>query len=123
MRPLAFTFPYFVVFAGVFFWAFVREAGIVNRAAKAAAKGGALGASFTGEVRVRPDQRVVSSGPYRWVRHPSYTAGILMIVGMAFALDSWLAAAISFATSLAGYSYRVSVEERALAGAIGAPYR
>src|SRR5438093_10152806 len=41
MRPLAFTFPYFVVFAGVFFWAFVREAGIVNRAAKAAAKGGA----------------------------------------------------------------------------------
>src|SRR5437867_8175166 len=41
MRPLAFTFPYFIVFAGVFFWAFVREAGIVIRASKAAARGGA----------------------------------------------------------------------------------
>ena len=182
MRPVAFTFPYFIVFAGVFLWAFVREAGMVNRASKAAARGDApadrgslrvvmltqalafgasfalawapfglfgyrllafwigvalilggaglrrlcfraLGASFTGEVRVRPDQRVVSSGPYRWVRHPSYTAGMLMIVGVAVAFGSWLGAAISLATSLAGYAYRVWVEERALADALGAPYR
>src|SRR5947209_10776018 len=74
----------------------------------------ALGASFTGEVRVRPDQRVVAAGPYRWVRHPSYTAGILMIVGVATALGSWVGATIAFVMSVAGYVYRVRVEERAL---------
>jgi len=37
----------------------------------------ALGRYFTVAVRVVEDQRVVDSGPYRWVRHPSYT-GLLV---------------------------------------------
>src|SRR2546421_720294 len=41
MRPLAYTFPYAVVFWVTFLWAFVREAGIVSRAQKGAAEGGA----------------------------------------------------------------------------------
>jgi protein-S-isoprenylcysteine O-methyltransferase Ste14 len=83
----------------------------------------ALGASFTGEVRVRPDQRVIVAGPYRWARHPSYTAGILMITGVATALGSWVGTAIGFALAVIGYIYRVRVEERALTATLGMAYR
>src|SRR5438034_7500267 len=36
-----------------------------------------LGASFTGDVRARADQAIVTTGAYALVRHPSYSAGIL----------------------------------------------
>lgn len=82
-----------------------------------------LGASFTGEVRVRPDQQVVSAGPYRWIRHPSYTAGILMITGTAVAMGSWIGSAIALVLTILGYAYRVRVEERALTATLGENYK
>ena len=82
----------------------------------------ALGQSFTGEVRVRPEQRVVTWGPYRWVRHPSYTAGMLMAVGVGLTLGTWLGALVALTLTLAGYLYRVRVEERALAETLGSSY-
>jgi protein-S-isoprenylcysteine O-methyltransferase Ste14 len=39
----------------------------------------ALGGAFRTTVEVEPGQTVVSTGPYRWIRHPSY-AGLLLIV-------------------------------------------
>ena len=39
----------------------------------------ALGGAFRTTVEVDPDQAVVTTGPYRWIRHPSY-AGLLLIV-------------------------------------------
>lgn len=81
-----------------------------------------LGEFFTGDVRARADQPVIDRGAYRWVRHPSYTAGILLFVGIGVALGSYASTAILAASALAVYSYRVSVEERALLAAIGEPY-
>ena len=40
-----------------------------------------LGEFFTIDVRVHRDQTVVERGPYRWVRHPSYTGLIMTFVG------------------------------------------
>lgn len=82
-----------------------------------------LGSSFTGEVRASADQVVVTRGAYAILRHPSYTAGILMNTGIGIALGSWASAGIQAAASLAAYSYRIAVEERALLAAIGEPYR
>jgi protein-S-isoprenylcysteine O-methyltransferase Ste14 len=83
----------------------------------------ALGESFTGEVRVRPGQHVVTNGPYRWVRHPSYSAGILLAIGIGVTLGTWLGAVAAGALTLIGYAYRVSVEERALLHGLGDSYR
>jgi protein-S-isoprenylcysteine O-methyltransferase Ste14 len=81
-----------------------------------------LGEYFTGDVRARHDQPVIMSGPYRLVRHPSYTAGIMMFTGIGLALGSWLATALVAIAAIATYTYRVTVEERALLETIGEPY-
>ena len=82
----------------------------------------ALGSSFTCDVTIRPGQEVVQSGPYRWIRHPSYTGGLLTVLGMLVCCCNFASlAALVFA--VAGYAYRIRVEERALAANLGPPYR
>jgi len=81
-----------------------------------------LGASFTGDVRASPDQEVVTRGAYAILRHPSYTAAIMLHTGVGIALGSWASALILAVASLAVYTYRITVEERALLAAIGEPY-
>jgi protein-S-isoprenylcysteine O-methyltransferase Ste14 len=82
-----------------------------------------LGASFTGDVRARPEQAIVTTGAYAIVRHPSYSAGILMNAGIGLALGSWGSTVVLVLTSVAVYSYRIKVEERALLAVLGEPYR
>lgn len=82
-----------------------------------------LGEYFTGDVRTRSSQPVIRSGPYRLVRHPSYTGGMLIFVGIGLALGSVLGLLLLTVTTLVGYGYRVAVEERALVAAVGEPYR
>ncbi len=82
-----------------------------------------LGALFTGDVRAVPDQSIVTTGAYAMVRHPSYSAGILINAGMGLALGSWGSTAVLVLASFAVYSYRIAVEERALLAAVGKPYQ
>lgn len=81
-----------------------------------------LGQYFTGDVRARPDQPVIRTGPYRLVRHPSYTAGMMMFIGIGLALGSWFSFALLTIATIATYCYRVVIEERALLDTIGEPY-
>jgi protein-S-isoprenylcysteine O-methyltransferase Ste14 len=82
-----------------------------------------LGDYFTGDVKALASQPVISSGPYRLVRHPSYTAGMMMGIGTGLALGSWVSFALLTLGTIATYGYRVGVEERALTDTIGEPYR
>jgi protein-S-isoprenylcysteine O-methyltransferase Ste14 len=82
-----------------------------------------LGTSFTGDVRAHPGQAIVRTGAYAVVRHPSYSAGILMNLGMGLALGSWGSAALLTLASVAVYSYRIVIEERTLLAVVGEPYR
>ena len=82
-----------------------------------------LGEYFTGDVTAKPDQPVITSGPYRLVRHPSYTAGMMMFIGVGLALGNWVSLALLTIATIATYSYRVAIEERALLETIGEPYR
>jgi protein-S-isoprenylcysteine O-methyltransferase Ste14 len=54
---------------------------------------------FSSAVRIQSErgQHVISDGPYRFVRHPGYTAALVVIVVNGVALGSWLAAAICWA--------------------------
>jgi protein-S-isoprenylcysteine O-methyltransferase Ste14 len=81
-----------------------------------------LGEYFTGDVRAKQDQPVIRSGPYRLVRHPSYTAAMMMFIGIGLSLGSWFSLILLTISSILVYGYRVSVEERALLTTIGQPY-
>lgn len=81
-----------------------------------------LGTSFTLEVSTRPGQKVVQSGPYRLMRHPSYTGGLLTVMGVLVCCINWASLA-ALILAVAGYAYRIKVEERALATDLGSPYR
>ena len=82
-----------------------------------------LGRAFTSMVETSPGQALVRSGPYRWVRHPAYTGSMLTLAGFGLAAGSWVAALLALAVAIAGYSYRVRVEERVLLEAFGDEYR
>jgi protein-S-isoprenylcysteine O-methyltransferase Ste14 len=71
---------------------------------------------FSSIVRIQSDrgQYVVTAGPYAFVRHPGYVAGVLLILASGIALGSWLAAAFVVATNLPFLLYRIVVEERVL---------
>jgi protein-S-isoprenylcysteine O-methyltransferase Ste14 len=82
-----------------------------------------LGKFFTGAVAVQSDHAVVDRGAYRWVRHPSYTGGMMMFTGIGLALGNWVSLTVLAILPAAAYVYRVRVEERALLESLGAPYR
>lgn len=82
-----------------------------------------LGKYFTGTVAVTPGQQVIQHGVYRLVRHPSYTAALLMVTGVGVALGNWISVAILFLAHAILYGIRVSVEERALLSTLGKPYQ
>ena len=40
-------------------------------------------------IEVAPDQRVISTGPYAFVRHPMYAGALVMLLATPLALGSW----------------------------------
>lgn len=82
-----------------------------------------LGPFFTVDVRVHPGQTVVDRGPYRWVRHPSYTGLIAIFVGLGLALDNWAALVVLAVVPTIGLLVRIRFEERVLLDGLGEQYR
>jgi protein-S-isoprenylcysteine O-methyltransferase Ste14 len=83
----------------------------------------ALGRAFRTTVEVDPGQDVVSTGPYRWVRHPSYSGLLLIVTGSGLAAGNWLALAICAVLPLPAVLRRIQVEEAELTGVLGDRYR
>jgi protein-S-isoprenylcysteine O-methyltransferase Ste14 len=82
-----------------------------------------LGGSFSTFVQVETDQAVVTGGPYRWVRHPSYTGLLLIALGFGLGAANWLSLAICAVVPALGLAPRIAVEESELARVLGDPYR
>ena len=81
-----------------------------------------LGHSFTVDVATRLGQEVVTRGPYRLVRHPSYSGSLLTIVGVLVACANPLAL-LGLVPAAIGYGYRIRVEEQVLSRDLGEAYR
>jgi len=78
-----------------------------------------LGRFFTVDVAIRDDHQLVVSGPFRVLRHPSYT-GVLGVVASLFLLfGNGIALGVGLAGVLFALLHRIRVEERALAVAFG----
>jgi protein-S-isoprenylcysteine O-methyltransferase Ste14 len=82
-----------------------------------------LGRSFRTTVEVDVAQPVMSRGPYRWVRHPSYTGVLLIAAGYGLALSTWPGLLVCLVLPEVAILRRIGVEEAELARVIGDPYR
>jgi protein-S-isoprenylcysteine O-methyltransferase len=81
-----------------------------------------LGRFFTVDVTIEKDHELVERGPFRLVRHPSYTGVLLAFVGFALTLRNWAALLIILVPIFAAFIRRMNVEEEALSRALGSRY-
>ena len=81
-----------------------------------------LGRFFSMLVSVQEGQLIVRKGPYRFIRHPSYTGALLTLTGIGLAVQSWGALLILLLIFGIVYGYRIHVEEKALVTQIGDEY-
>jgi protein-S-isoprenylcysteine O-methyltransferase Ste14 len=81
-----------------------------------------LGRYFTFTVMTSPDQPVIMTGPYRVLRHPSYTGLLLILFGFGVGYGNWVSLAALTLLPLVGFINRIRVEEAALEAALGTAY-
>jgi protein-S-isoprenylcysteine O-methyltransferase Ste14 len=82
-----------------------------------------LGKYFTVVMKTSKDQPVVDRGPYRVLRHPSYTGLLLAFAGFGLMLGNWVSAVGAVGLVLIALIYRLRIEERAMSAALGDRYR
>ncbi len=81
-----------------------------------------LGKYFTFDVAVQGGQALIETGPYRFIRHPSYSGALVSLAGFGLALGNWAGLAAGLCCLGSAYAYRIPVEEAALASALGDGY-
>lgn len=81
-----------------------------------------LGRFFTVDVTIETDHELVERGPFRVVRHPSYTGVLLAFLGLALSLRNWAALLVILLPIGAAFIHRINVEEDALSRALGSRY-
>lgn len=82
-----------------------------------------LGANFRTTVKVSEHQPVVADGPYRWVRHPSYTGMLVIAFGFGVGFASWLPLGLCAVLPPLALLRRIQIEEYELVQVLGEPYR
>lgn len=78
---------------------------------------------FTVDVAIIRDHKIVTTGLYRYIRHPAYLGSLLSFLGLALSFSNWLTALVIFMPITAAFVYRIWVEEKALDAFLGDAYR
>jgi protein-S-isoprenylcysteine O-methyltransferase Ste14 len=81
-----------------------------------------LGKYFTGIVLVKNDQRLIRTGIYKYIRHPSYAGALIGHAGLGLSFSNWICVGFSVVPFLIAAFYRMHVEDKALHDAFGAEY-
>jgi len=81
-----------------------------------------IGSGITPTSATREEHKLVTSGPYRWVRHPLYTVGSSMFIAFGMMSDNWFIAALGVLTFIL-LAIRTPKEEANLIEKFGDDYR
>jgi len=81
-----------------------------------------LGRFFTVNVAIHSGHEIIDTGPYRLIRHPSYSGALLAFLGLALGLDNWASLVLIMVPITWVFLRRMRIEERALSNGLGRPY-
>ncbi len=73
-----------------------------------------IGKQFSPIVGIYKEHALIKNGPYKYVRHPSYSGALLMLLGYGLILRSLIGSIVIVAVMLGIYLYRIMIEERTL---------
>lgn len=82
-----------------------------------------LGRFFTVDVSIVSEHRLIDSGPYRFIRHPSYTGALIAFLGFGLSLGNWLSILLVTLPILGAFLWRIQLEESVLLESLGDDYR
>jgi protein-S-isoprenylcysteine O-methyltransferase Ste14 len=81
-----------------------------------------LGGFFSTTVQITSDQRIVTGGPYRVIRHPAYSDSLFTLLGLGLSAKTWGGTLVIVVLFGLVYAYRISIEENLLKAEFGQEY-
>lgn len=81
-----------------------------------------LGRNWSISLEIREEHKLVTRGVYSLIRHPMYTAFLLMAVGQAFLISNWVGGLAGLVGFSALFFPRVGKEERLMLDTFGEDY-
>lgn len=82
-----------------------------------------LGQNWSISLAIRDEHRLVTSGVYRFIRHPMYSSFFLLAFAQFLLLPNWFAGASGLVGIGVLYAFRIRQEERMMLDRFGAEYR
>lgn len=83
----------------------------------------ALGTLFTHILSIRKGHVVVSTGPYKYLRHPAYSGSIIAFLGVGIGIGNWISVAFCIIIPFISCTVRIIVEEKMLTEHLGKEYK
>lgn len=71
---------------------------------------------------IKPDFKLITTGVYRYIRHPVYTSYILLFCGYCLLLNAWISLAITVILCMLWFGHRIHIEEQMLVAHLGQTY-
>ncbi len=81
-----------------------------------------LGKLFTPVISIQEGHQLIIKGPYKYVRHPSYSGLLTELLGTSLAVSNWICFILVFCFILPPLIYRIKVEEKELVKKFGRDY-
>ncbi|MBC8503809.1 MAG: isoprenylcysteine carboxylmethyltransferase family protein [Anaerolineales bacterium] len=83
----------------------------------------ALGENWSDQPRITTEQKFISEGPYRWIRHPIYTAFIAILGSSLLITSNWLVGGLWLVITSVDIAPRIKFEEEMVLEKFGEQYR
>jgi protein-S-isoprenylcysteine O-methyltransferase Ste14 len=78
---------------------------------------------FTVDVRILDDHKLIRSGPFKYVRHPSYLGLLIAVLGLGATMVNWLSTIVILVPHVIVILLRINEEEKALEERFGSEYQ
>jgi protein-S-isoprenylcysteine O-methyltransferase len=82
-----------------------------------------LGRFFSTRLVIQERHELITAGPYKILRHPSYTGALLTFIGFGLGTGNWMSVLVLLGTALVTYAWRIRAEERMLTEQFGEAFQ